>query len=86
MNGWGGRTRTFTVRINSAVPYRLDHAPVERRKSLPQSKLLHKGHPTGALLTRRFVFCGETKFRQDRCTRGPLDVRWRPANVAIAPA
>ena len=26
--GWGGRTRTFTVRINSAVSYRLDHAPV----------------------------------------------------------
>ena len=27
MNGWGGRIRTFTIRINSAVSYRLDHAP-----------------------------------------------------------
>jgi hypothetical protein len=25
--GWGGRTRTSTIRINSAVSYRLDHAP-----------------------------------------------------------
>src|SRR5712691_8390957 len=25
--GWGGRIRTFTIRINSAVSYRLDHAP-----------------------------------------------------------
>ena len=27
--GWGGRTRTSTIRINSAVSYRLDHAPRE---------------------------------------------------------
>ena len=26
--GWGGRIRTYTIRINSAVSYRLDHAPV----------------------------------------------------------
>ena len=26
--GWGGRIRTSTSRINSAVSYRLDHAPV----------------------------------------------------------
>ena len=25
--GWGGRIRTSTVCINSAVSYRLDHAP-----------------------------------------------------------
>jgi len=41
--GWGGRTRTSTIRINSAVSYRLDHAPVDSRKILPQSKLAHKG-------------------------------------------
>jgi hypothetical protein len=27
-DGWGGRIRTSTIRINSAVSYRLDHAPV----------------------------------------------------------
>ena len=27
--GWGGRIRTYTIRINSAVSYRLDHAPAE---------------------------------------------------------
>ena len=27
-SGWGGRIRTYTIRINSAVSYRLDHAPV----------------------------------------------------------
>src|ERR1700684_2115213 len=33
--GWGGRTRTFTVRINSAVSYRLDHAPVVGQNTIP---------------------------------------------------
>ena len=27
--GWGERTRTSTIRINSAVSYRLDHAPTK---------------------------------------------------------
>jgi hypothetical protein len=27
--GWGGRIRTYTIRINSAVSYRLDHAPAD---------------------------------------------------------
>ena len=31
MSGWGGRIRTFTIRINSAVSYRLDHAPAVRK-------------------------------------------------------
>ena len=29
MFGWGGRIRTYTIRINSAVSYRLDHAPAD---------------------------------------------------------
>ena len=38
-NGWGGRTRTFTIRINSAVSYRLDHAPVGVPIVLSDAKL-----------------------------------------------
>jgi hypothetical protein len=34
--GWGGRIRTFTIRINSAVSYRLDHAPVNAHSNKPQ--------------------------------------------------
>src|SRR5712691_2543810 len=30
--GWGGWTRTNTIRINSAVSYRLDHAPAASGK------------------------------------------------------
>ncbi len=30
--GWGGRIRTYTIRINSAVSYRLDHAPTVTKK------------------------------------------------------
>ena len=33
--GWGGRIRTFTIRINSAVSYRLDHAPVNAHSNKP---------------------------------------------------
>jgi hypothetical protein len=37
--GWGGRIRTYTIRINSAVSYRLDHAPAESKRPF---------RPTGA--------------------------------------
>jgi hypothetical protein len=30
--GWGGRIRTYTIRINSAVSYRLDHAPADSKR------------------------------------------------------
>ena len=30
--GWGGRIRTYTVRINSAVSYQLDHAPADAKR------------------------------------------------------
>jgi hypothetical protein len=32
--GWGGRIRTYTIRINSAVSYRLDHAPADLKRSV----------------------------------------------------
>jgi hypothetical protein len=43
MSGWGGRIRTFTVRINSAVPYRLDHAPEVGHITIRSNSLLHIG-------------------------------------------
>src|SRR5271163_1015045 len=36
--GWGERTRTSTIRINSAVSYRLDHAPVDLKRSIESLK------------------------------------------------
>ena len=41
--GWGGRTRTFTVRINSAVSYRLDHAPVVGQNTIRCKRSLSAG-------------------------------------------
>jgi hypothetical protein len=40
--GWGGRIRTFTIRINSAVSYRLDHAPAGKSHNTISRKDLLK--------------------------------------------
>jgi hypothetical protein len=39
--GWGGRIRTYTIRINSAVSYRLDHAPTTRHNIIGVKSLVH---------------------------------------------
>ena len=41
--GWGGRIRTYTIRINSAVSYRLDHAPVVGHFTIQRKRLLNIG-------------------------------------------
>jgi hypothetical protein len=49
--GWGGRIRTYTIRINSAVSYRLDHAPADSKRLIwsledngsPQNAQVHGG-------------------------------------------
>jgi hypothetical protein len=43
MSGWGGRIRTFTIRINSAVSYRLDHAPEVGNITIRSNDLLRMG-------------------------------------------
>jgi hypothetical protein len=39
--GWGGWTRTNTIRINSAVSYQLDHAPVFGHINIRCKGLVH---------------------------------------------